>query len=169
MTRDSQYDNTGFCFHFRISDCKDKKVTFKFHIKEHTKDKNIITVFYANPDFPVISYDGSNWWRTGNKSLITDSSDSTWSIVTVEQFFEEDTADIAFMYPYSGNYLDRLIERISNSPFCTIETAGHSTAGKEKKQINITNADVEPDMKLVAWFLASSTVRSWQPVSVSRE
>ena len=77
MTRTSWYDNTGFCFHFRISGCKDKKITFSFHVKVHTRDENAITVLYANPDFPVLSYDEENWWRTDNKSLVTDPADRT--------------------------------------------------------------------------------------------
>ena len=153
MTRESRYDHTGFCFHFRISGCKDKKITFRFHVKEHTRDENAITVLYANPDFPVLSYDEENWWRTDNKSMEIDTADSTWSIVTVEQFFEEDLAYCAFQYPYSGSHLDRLIERIRYSPFCTIETVGNSTEGREIKQISITNRDITSDKKLTAWFL----------------
>ena len=61
LIRDT-YNHTGFCFHFRIDGCMNKKITFNFHIIERQNESNE-SVVYFNPDFPVYSYDGDKWER----------------------------------------------------------------------------------------------------------
>lgn len=153
FTRPGNYDNTGFCFHFRITGCKNKKIVFNFHIKESIEDgKERNTLFYANPDFPVFSYDEAIWERMSTKSMKKHPTDQYWVTVTVEQEFLEDTAYIAFQYPYSSTYLEKLIARVQDSPFCTVGNAGRSTEGKDIKLFSITNPDVALKKKKVAWF-----------------
>jgi len=153
FTRSDRYDHTGFTFHFRITGCKNKKVVFNFHVKEEVdSDTEDITAVYANPDFPVISYDGETWMRMDTKSMKSHPTEEYWKIVTVEHEFTEDTAYLSFQYPYSSTRLDKFIERIHDSPYCTIGNAGRSTEGKDIKLISITNPDVALKEKKVVWF-----------------
>jgi len=146
-----QYDFAAFTFHFCVDGCRGKKITFNFHIRESV-NKESDSVISTNPDFPVMSYDECTWQRMEVKSLKVDPSDENWKIVSVEHIFSENYAHIAFQYPYSNNYLDRLIHRIQNSPFCTIKTAGHSTEGRDIRLISITDPEIPFNKKLVAWF-----------------
>jgi len=151
LIRDT-YDHTGFCFHFRIDGCMNKNITFNFHIIERQNESNE-SVVYFNPDFPVYSYDEDKWDRMENKTLRDNPEKENWKIISVEQVFTEDNACLAFLYPYTNSHLERHIKRIQNSPFCKIEIAGHSTEGKEIKQISITDPEIPLKEKKVAWFI----------------
>ncbi|MFC1608084.1 M14 family zinc carboxypeptidase [Candidatus Latescibacterota bacterium] len=146
----NKYDHTGFCFHFKLTGCKDKIITFNFHVKDK-QDEDNDSVLYANPDFPVFSYDADTWVRTNTKEVAADPDSIGWYIVTVEQEFTEDTVYVAFQYPYTNTHLDKFISHIAQSPFCTVEIAGQSTEGRNIRQITVTNPDITLNEKLVAW------------------
>jgi len=140
-----------FCFHFRLDGCKDKKIKFLFHIWERGKEKDT-SIVYANPDFPVYSYDGKNWERINNKSLVNDSEVKDGKIIVVEQKFKKDRAWISYQYPYTSTHLNDYIKIIKDSPFCKIEIAGYSTKRREIKQISITDFGIPLKKKKIAWF-----------------
>jgi murein tripeptide amidase MpaA len=145
-----------FSFHFRLDGCKDKKVILRFHIKERGLVKGgqeDISVVYANHNFPVYSYDGTNWKRTENKSLHDDPATEHVKIIVLEQTFLENRVWIAYQYPYSNNHLDNYVRKIQSSPFCEIEVAGRSTEGREIRQIAITDPDVPLKEKKVIWLI----------------
>jgi hypothetical protein len=153
-------DGTGlqranFSFLFRVDGCKGKTVTFLFHIKERSLDpkkETDVSIVYANPDFPVYSYDKRAWRRTENKTLAQNSAKPGWQIIKVTQEFSENTAYVAFQYPYGSSFLDEYIETIKASPYCKIETAGVSTDGKTIRQISITDESIPVKNKKTVWI-----------------
>ena len=147
------YDIAGFCFHFRISGCRNKHLTFKFHVKESIGGENDESILYANPDFPVFSNDSDVWQRTDTKSLETDPEDSTWSIVSVKQKLTGDTAFIAYQYPYPNTHVERLIDRIDKSLYCSIDTIGRSTDNRDIRLIRITDPATPLSEKIVVWII----------------
>ena len=147
------FDNASFCFHFRISGCRNKNIVFNFYVKESINNENDESILYTNPDFPVLSYDGDFWQRMDTKSLETYSADTSWSIVTVEQKFTEDTAFVAYQYPYTNTHVERLIHRIEKSPCCTIDTIGRSTDNRDIRLIRITDPATPLSEKIVVWII----------------
>ncbi len=141
----------NFSFHFRLDGCKNKEVGFRFHIREREKEEDT-SIVYANPDFPVYSYDGVDWKRAEDKSLHDDPTMEYGKMVFVEQTFSEDRAWIAYQYSYTNGHLDDYTKKIRASPFCKIEVAGRSTEGREIRQITVTDFDVPLKEKKVAWF-----------------
>ena len=142
----------SFAFHFRLNGCRNKKVRLRFHIIDWEIEK-YGSVVYANPDFPVYSYDRKNWTRMEHKSLDNDPTVENGSIVSVEQTFTEDAVWIAYQYPYSNSRLDDYIKEIQDSPFCEIELAGRSTEGRDIRQISITEPAVPLEGKKVIWII----------------
>ncbi|MBN1293267.1 MAG: hypothetical protein JXB48_15620, partial [Candidatus Latescibacteria bacterium] len=151
FTRPGEWDATGFCFNFRMTGCKDKKIKINIHIKE-TRDKNTVSYMCSNPDFPVFSYDGETWNRMEQKTLSDHPTKEYWRIISFEYTYTKDTVYIAFQYPYSSARLDMLIEKIKASPYCSIGKAGISTEGKDIKMISITDPDIDIKDKKVVWF-----------------
>ena|GEM_PF-6807298 len=146
------WDLANFCFHFRLEGCKGKEIEFRFHIKEREKEGDV-SIVYANPDFPVYSYDGNHWMRMENKSLSQESLIEGGQTISVRQTYTKETAYIAYQYPYSNSHLESFVQRALKSPFCRVETAGESTEGRPIKQISITDYDVPIKEKKVVWFI----------------
>ena len=136
-------------FHFRLEGCRDQKIVFRFHVMEGKAGG--VSLQYANPDFPVFSYDRKQWHRTANKSLLDDPQAKGGKIVRMEQTFAQDTAWLAFQYPYSNEMLSDFIAGVKGSRFVTIEVAGRSTEGRDIRQICVTDPDVPLARKRVVW------------------
>lgn len=141
----------SFAFHFRLDGCRNKKVSFRFHVKEREKEEDP-SIVYANPDFPVYSYDEINWKRAENKSLHHDPTMEYGEIIFVEEKFLKNRVQIAYQYPYSNGHLYDYIDKIRASAFCEIEVAGRSTEGREIRQITITDSNVPLREKKVIWL-----------------
>ena len=135
------YDEANFSFHLCLQGCKNKNVKFRFHIKEREKEGDT-SVVYANPDFPVYSYNRDEWKRIENKFLTDNPEKPGWQIVTVEQTFTKNRVYIAYQYPYTNTHLDDYLKKIQDSPFCEMEIAGKSTEGRDIKQISITDVKI---------------------------
>lgn len=144
-------DSANFAFSLRLDNCKGKKVELRFHITENT-DKVPTSLVYANPDFPVFSYDWASWSRMPDKTLSDDPENPGWKTVTVRHEFTAEPAYIAYQYPYSSERLARFIEGIRESPFCKPESAGKSTDGRDIPQICITDPSVVSGKKTV-WII----------------
>jgi len=136
-------------FHFRLEGCRGQKVVLRFHV---TEGRGGVSQLYANPDFPVFSYDQRQWHRTPNKSLEDDPGTEGGKIVRVEQTFDQDTAWFAFQYPYSNDLLSDFIASIKGSPFVTLEVAGRSIEGRDIRQISVTDPAVPLERKKVVWM-----------------
>jgi len=146
-----EFDNANVSFLFSVEGCKDEKLTFRFHLKE-TEKATDVSVVYANPDFPVFSYDGKAWRRMERKSLLSARKRKGWKVVTAEQIFTRSKAYVAYQYPYTNEHLARYIMGIQDSPYCTIEVAGVSTEGRIIPQVSITDPSVPLKGKKVAWM-----------------
>lgn len=145
------WDSANFCFHFSLEGCKGKEIEFRFHIKEREKAEDV-SIVYANPDFPVYSYDGDVWMRMPNKTLSHESLIEGGQTISVTQTYTENTAYIAYQYPYSNSRIETFNRRDVDSPFYRMETAGKSTEGRPIRQICITDFDIPIKEKEVAWF-----------------
>ena len=150
-SEDRDFDGANFSFHFMVEGCKNKKLTFRFHLKEKEKETDC-SVVYANPDFPLYSYNGEDWSRMPNKSLSLDRKRKNWQIVTVEQIFKKDKVFLSYQYPYTNTHLADYIMKNQNSPFFRLEAGGYSTEGRIIPQINITDPQIPLSKKKVAWF-----------------
>ena len=137
-------------FHFRLEGCRNQRVVLRFHVTEGPPGG--VSLLYANPDFPVFSYDRKQWHRTANKSQLADPQVEGGKIVQVEQTFAQDAAWVAFQYPYSNDLLSDFIASVKGSRFVEIEVAGSSTEGREIRQICVTDPDVPLDRKRVVWL-----------------
>ncbi len=147
------WDGTNMAFHFMVDGCKNKKLTFRLHVEEKGT-KTSIPVIYANPDFPVYSYDGKNWKRMENKSVSRDPDRKNWQVVKINQLFKKDKVYIAYMYPYTNTHLADYITTVQDSPFCEIEVGGYSTEGRIIPLISITNPKIPVKKKKSVWFIA---------------
>lgn len=143
-------DGANFCFLFRLDGCRHRRVRFHFYIVEDI-EKTGVSLVYANPDFPVFSYDGDTWERMDRKSLHS-GTEAKEKIIVVEQEFRQDQVYIAYQYPYSNEHLGSYIERIRCSPYVVIEVAGHSTEGRPIRQISITDRGSSSPKKTV-WLM----------------
>jgi hypothetical protein len=141
----------NFCFHLRLDGCRNKHVGLRFHIQEREKEDEV-SVVYANPDFPVYSYDGKHWTRMEHKTLEDDPAVEHGKIVSVEHTFVQEPVWIAYQYPYSNRRRDGYIREIRESPFCEIGSAGRSTEGRDIRQIRITDAGVPLKEKKIVWM-----------------
>lgn len=146
-----EFDGANVSFLFSVEGCKDEKLTFRFHLKEKEKATDV-SVVYANPDFPVFSYDGRTWRRMAKKSLSSDRKRKGWKVVTVEQTFSRSKVYVAYQYPYTNEHLARYIMGIQDSPYCTVEVAGVSTEGRIIPQVSVTDPDVPLGRKKVVWL-----------------
>ena len=146
-----EWDSANVSFLFQVEGCKDETLTFRFHLKEKEQETDC-SVVYANPDFPVFSYDGKSWNRMKSKSLSSDRKRKGWQVVTVEQTFTRSKVYVAYQYPYTNEHLAQYVMTMQGSAFCTIEVAGVSTEGRIIPQISITDPDVPRKSKKVAWL-----------------
>ena len=142
------YENCNL--HFRLEGCRNQRIVLQFHVTEGRPGG--VSLLYANPDFPVFSYDRKQWRRTANKSLLADPKTPGGKIVRVEQTFDQDTAWVAFQYPYSNDLLSEFIASVKGSRFVEIEVAGRSTAGRDIRQIGVTDPAVPLGRKRVVWM-----------------
>jgi hypothetical protein len=136
--------------HFRLEGCRNQKVVLRFHAREGRPGG--VSLLYANPDFPVFSYDRKHWHRTANKSLLTDPKVEGGKIVRVEQTFVQDTAWVAFQYPYSNDLLSDFLAGVKGSRFVEVEIAGRSTEGRDIRLIHVTDPAVPLGRKRVVWL-----------------
>ena len=145
----------NLAFHFRLDGCRGRTVVLRFHVLDGRAG---IAVFYANPDFPVMSYDGRDWRRTDKKTLsrrgpVGPDGLGEEMVVTVEETFAEDRVWIAFQYPYSNDLLAEFIRTHEASPWLRSEVVGRSVQGRDIRQITITDPTVPLDRKRVVWFV----------------
>lgn len=145
-------DGANFSFLFRLDGCQDQTVTLRIHVVHERLKADDVSVVYANPDFPVISYDGDNWERTPHKRLLGGDGLAEEKIIVVEHTFSRDTVWISYQYPYTNDRLRRFTQRIADSPFCQVGVAGRSTEGREIPLISLTDPAVPLRAKQVAWF-----------------
>ncbi|MDD2486521.1 MAG: M14 family zinc carboxypeptidase [bacterium] len=145
-------DEACFCFHLCVENCKDRAIRLRFHVKEQTRTCGG-TLLYANPDFPVCSYDGNTWMRMKNKHLYDDPAMEHGKIVEVEICSADDRMFLSYQYPYSNDHLDRYANAISTSAFCRVEKIGCSTEGRDIKEIVITDEAIPTAGKRIACFI----------------
>lgn len=144
--------SANFAFHFRLGGCKDKTLTLKFHIASERSVPEAVSVVYANPDFPVFSYDGAQWQRAENKELIAGAGGPNEKVVVVRQTFTEDKVWVAYQYPYTNDHVSRLIQRVKHSEFCNVSMAGQSTEGRLIHQFSLTDFTIPVESKKVIWL-----------------
>jgi hypothetical protein len=149
---DAPRDGANYSFLFQLDGCLNRKITLRFHVVHERCKADDVSVVYANPDFPVISYDGDHWERTPHKRLLGGGGVADERIIEVEHTFSQNTVWISYQYPYTNGHLSRFTARIGGSPFCRMEAAGRSTEGREIPMISITDPAVPRPAKRVAWF-----------------
>jgi len=150
---EGKVDEACFCFHFRVDGCLGKKLTFRFHIREYNgKAGECASFVYANPDFPVFSYDNDAWFRMEHKKLLFNHDPKGGKIIVVEQTFESDSVYLAYQYPYTNDRLKRYVELRRASPFFNVEAAGRSTQGREILLLTITDSAITMKKK-TAWLI----------------
>jgi hypothetical protein len=149
---DAPRDGANYSFLFRLDGCRNRKITLRFHVVRERGQATDVSVVYANPDFPVISYDGEYWERTPQKRLRGGDGLADTKIVEVEHTFRADSVWVAYQYPYTNDHLSRFLTRIEGAPYCRVEAAGFSTEGRAIPMISITDPAVPLPRKRVAWF-----------------
>jgi len=144
-------DEACFCFNLCVEGCKGRKIELRFHVKEQTRTCGG-SLLYANPDFPVYSCDGNVWMRMENKRLYDDPDMEHGKIVVAEALFTADKVYLSYQYPYSNSHLDSYVNSISASPFCRVGKVGHSTEGRDIREIVVTDGSVSAAEKKVVCF-----------------
>ena len=149
---DAPRDSANYSFLFRLDGCLHQKITLRFHVTRERCKADDVSVVYANPDFPVISYDGDQWERTPHKRLLGGKGLADEKIIEVEHTFSQDRVWISYQYPYTNAHLNRFATQVGCSPFGRVERAGCSTEGRDIPLLSITDPAVPRRTKLVAWF-----------------
>lgn len=149
---DALWDRANYSFLFRLDGCLNQKITLRFHVSRERCKADDVSVVYANPDFPVISYDGDQWERTPHKQLLGGDGLADEKIIQVEHTFRQDRVWISYQYPYTNDHLSRLAAQVAISPFGWVEAAGRSTEGRDIPLLSITDPAVPRRAKQVAWF-----------------
>ena len=146
---DAPRDSANYSFLFRLDGCLHQKITLRFHVTRERCKADDVSVVYANPDFPVISYDGDQWERTPHKRLLGGKGLADEKIIEVEHTFSQDRVWISYQYPYTNAHLNRFATQVGCSPFGRVERAGCSTEGRDIPLLSITDPAVPRRIKLV--------------------
>lgn len=151
LREDGEKQSANFAFHFLIEGCEGKDLVFRFHVLEKAKPDDCSAV-YANPGFPVLSYDGVGWQNADLTSCAPEPGKPGWQVVTARHRFTQAQAHVAYQYPYTMTRLTQFASKAQESPFCRILVAGHSTEGRFIPMLEITDPAVPLRVKKVACF-----------------
>ena len=146
-------DGANFAFLFCIEECRGQSVALRIHIPHERLSEDDCPIIYANPDFPVYSYDGAHWHRTDRKTCAGGPGLADERVVTVRETFTEDRAWFSFQYPFTNDHLVEWTEQASVSPLCTPEVVGESTQGRPIRGYTITEPGVPAGDKRNAWYI----------------
>jgi hypothetical protein len=147
------HDGANFAFLCRLEGCRSQPVTLRFHIPHERQKEGDCPVVYANPDFPVYSYDGCAWHRTDRKERSGGPGVADEQIVTVRETFTEDTVWLSFQYPYTNDHLADWIGQAAETPFLTPEVVGASTQGRPIRGFTIADPAASTAGRKSAWFI----------------
>jgi hypothetical protein len=99
---------------------------------------------------PVYSYDRKQWYRFTEDEVSQNDNDE----LLIEKKFEKETVWLARFYPYTYSDLNAYLNKIQDSPYVDIETAGFSTDGHPIYLLTLTDFSVPVDDKKRIWMHA---------------
>ncbi len=129
--------NTTRCwFYFKISGY-DKSQLLNVRIN--------FTSYFTAPNYPVYSYDQTNWIRIAT----TYASGSK----NFSAYFTADTVYIAMGYPYTYTHLKKYLETIKNNNFTQVSILTKSEQNNEIYKVRITDSS-KTIRKQIVWIIA---------------
>ncbi|UCE65027.1 MAG: succinylglutamate desuccinylase/aspartoacylase family protein, partial [Candidatus Zixiibacteriota bacterium] len=113
-----------------------------------------LTLFLTNPDGwqnayakPLFSNDNENWYRV----------DDTWNqggMLCFAHCLESDTVWFAQGIPFTISRMQAYLDSLESAPYVDRPTLGYSPHNRPIDMISITNGDIPPGHKKIAWLVS---------------
>jgi len=121
-------------FYFRLTNVKERRVKLELANASECLGG---TARAWKVTRPVFSYDCARWERITEAEYIDEKG-----VFSFSQTFAEDTAWVAFCYPYIYSDLLRYLESVKDSPYARVDVIGSSAEGRKLYALTITDFGV---------------------------